>query len=81
MLHLCASGFGTRGNQGSKPSQETVFFISHTSRFILHYTENYKTKCLYFPNVYNHASLYEPFAGDANVDPAQQVWSSAMLVL
>jgi hypothetical protein len=44
-------------------------------------TKNYYNKVLYFPNIYNHTSLYDPTATCASVNPTSQVCSPIMLVL
>jgi hypothetical protein len=46
------------GVMGSNPDQVKTFFSGRHHVVILHYTKNYYTKVLYFPEVYNHTSLY-----------------------
>jgi hypothetical protein len=75
--------YGTRTHEaiGLNPGK-VIFFLSCSCHVaILHYTENYYTKCLYFLKIYIHTSLYGPIASGASVDPTSQVCLSATLVL
>jgi hypothetical protein len=65
---------------GSKPGQINRFFPA-AAMLLFYINKKLFSKVLYFPKIYDIASLYGPIPSGASVDPATQVLSPAMLVL
>jgi hypothetical protein len=62
----------------SQLSQSFCFMQRHV---VLHYTNNYYAKTVFFSNIYYPTSLYVPTLSGTSVYPTSQVRSSAILVL